>query len=280
MLGDVGDDRPLPGESTRRASRCRRGARARSCRAGCLRASSGRSRRRMRRGRRPHELLVMAVHGSSFASRCISIPGPDQLVAHVANFAAIRMKERQRRSGPGEHAHLDALRGTGEQLPECRASPRPQPKRRREKPAGDLDVRLRRANVVDHARQHLGAVDEELDPRSPPAARTRPISAQPPAGGSNARPCRAAEGGGRGARRSTRSIRWSRPLRRDRVIRAAPPIPALLPSSVVQKPAQEHAENRDRDGDEEVDAADPCQSGRSVGGRPSLISRASPGPST
>ena len=44
-------------------------------------------------------------------------------------------------------------------------------------------MRLRRRDVGGHARQRLGAVDEELDARSRRAARTSRSSAQPPAGG-------------------------------------------------------------------------------------------------
>jgi len=85
-----------------------------------------------------------------------------QLVAHLAHLAAVGMKQRQRRSGPGEHAHLDAHRGIGKQLAERRAIVA-HSERRREEPTGDMHMRLRRSDVVDHPGQYLGAVDEELD---------------------------------------------------------------------------------------------------------------------
>jgi len=36
----------------------------------------------------------------------------------------------------------------------------------RQEPSGYMDVCVRRADVLDHPRQHLGAVDEELDTRA------------------------------------------------------------------------------------------------------------------
>src|SRR5439155_13486675 len=68
------------------------------------------------------------------------------------------------------------------------------PERRREVPAGDVDVRLRGADVGDDGRQKLGAVDEQLDAivrarperaaRRPPsrgrAGRAMSVACQPP----------------------------------------------------------------------------------------------------
>ena len=39
-----------------------------------------------------------------------------QLGSHLANVAARRAEERQRRAGPGQHADVDALRELGEQV--------------------------------------------------------------------------------------------------------------------------------------------------------------------
>ena len=113
-----------------------------------------------------HDLLVMAVqrplprvelHLDACPTR--------QLVAHLAHLAAVGMKERQWRSRPREHAHVDAHGSVGKQLAERRAAVA-HSERRREEPSRDMHVRLRRSDVVDHAGQYLGAVDEELDLRA------------------------------------------------------------------------------------------------------------------
>ena len=140
-----------------------------------------------------------------------------QLVAHLAHLAAIGMEERQRRPGPREHAHVDAAGCVGEQLAKRRAAVA-HLKCGREEPAGDVDVRLRRADVGDHARQHVGAVDEELDGRA--GTRRERAGLRPAAGRRSERAQRGRAGGGGagGARGSSCStpepIAASRRLRR------------------------------------------------------------------
>src|SRR5712691_1963641 len=102
-----------------------------------------------------------------------------QLVAQVTHVLAVRAEERQRCSRPREHAHIDPLRRLGEEPAERRPF-LAHSKRWREDPAGELEMRFGRANVVDHPRQHLGPVDEELDLRA--RARCERAVLRPPAG--------------------------------------------------------------------------------------------------
>jgi hypothetical protein len=111
-----------------------------------------------------HELLVVAMHRAFLRVELhLDLRAPRQLLAHRAHFRAIRMEERQRRPRPREHAHGATRRGVGKE-PAQRRPVGAHPERRREEPAGDVDVRLRRCDVLDHPRQQLAAVDEELDP--------------------------------------------------------------------------------------------------------------------
>ena len=63
------------------------------------------------------ELLVVAVHRPLVrVERHRDARAADELVAHPPHLAAVRVEERQRRTGPGEHAHVDALGRSRKQL--------------------------------------------------------------------------------------------------------------------------------------------------------------------
>ena len=108
------------------------------------------------------ELLVVAVeralprverHGDAGAA--------GELVARLPHLAAGRVEQRQRGARPGEDTHVDSLRRLGQEL----AQRRPvllEPERGVEVPAGEVDVRARRADRVCDARQGLGPVEKRL----------------------------------------------------------------------------------------------------------------------
>jgi hypothetical protein len=90
-------------------------------------------------------------------------PGAEAL-AHLADRAARGPKERQRCSRPNKHAHLDPFRELSQKIPQNRRlSPTRQREVRREKPAGDVDVRLGPLELRHHPRQRLGTVDQDLE---------------------------------------------------------------------------------------------------------------------
>jgi hypothetical protein len=72
--------------------------------------------------------------------------------------------ERQRRSRPDEHAHLDSFSELGEKIPQNRRlSLARQREVRREEPAGNVDVRLGLLELRHHPRQRFGTVDQNVE---------------------------------------------------------------------------------------------------------------------
>ena len=114
------------------------------------------------------ELLVVAVERPLLRVERHRDPrAAHELLARLAHLLAVRMEERQRRARPGEHAHVDALGRVREQLPQRRPSLL-EPEGGVEVPAGEMDVRARRANRVGDPRQRLGAVHQQLDAAAGP----------------------------------------------------------------------------------------------------------------
>ena len=102
-------------------------------------------------------------NGRSRASSAMEMRVPPASSSHACRTSlAVRVEERQRRARPGEDPHVDSLRRLGQEL----AQRRPvllEPERGVEVPAGEVDVRARRADRVRDARQRLGPVEERLD---------------------------------------------------------------------------------------------------------------------
>ena len=110
------------------------------------------------------QLLVVAVHRPLPRVERHRDPRPaDELVAHAAHLATVGMEERQRRTGPREHANVAPAGRVREQLAQRRASPA-HAEAGAEEPAREVDVRARARDLGGHARQRLGAVDEQLEP--------------------------------------------------------------------------------------------------------------------
>jgi hypothetical protein len=66
-----------------------------------------------------HEFLVMAVQRPLVVvERAGDARSADELLAHLPHLTAVRMEERKRSAGPGQHAQVDAFGGLGEQLPQ------------------------------------------------------------------------------------------------------------------------------------------------------------------
>ncbi len=109
------------------------------------------------------ELLVMAVQR---ALACVQLHpdagAADERIALFAHVAARRREQWQRRTGPGQHAHVRALRRFGEQLAQCPAAGR-ETKGRREGPAREQDGRLCLRDRGFELRQRLLTVDQHLD---------------------------------------------------------------------------------------------------------------------
>jgi hypothetical protein len=115
------------------------------------------------------ELLVMAVHRSfSRVELHLDPRALRELVAHRPHLATVGVEERQRGSGPGEHADVTAPGHVCEQVLQRRPAVA-HAEVGREEPPCNVDMRLRGRDGLDHPRQRLGSVDEELGPR----ARTR-----------------------------------------------------------------------------------------------------------
>ena len=99
-----------------------------------------------------HELLVVAVHRPLLGVELhLDARAARQLVAHCTHLAAVRVEERQRRAGPGEHPDVAAFRRIREQLLQRRPAVA-HGKVRREEPARDVDVRLRTGDLFGHPR--------------------------------------------------------------------------------------------------------------------------------
>ena len=111
-------------------------------------------------------LLVMAVHRPLLrVESALNLRVLGQPVAHRRDISPRGAEERKRRPGPDEHAHVEPLGQFGEEVPkdERVAITALERERRSEVPPGDVDVRLRAAQRVDHRRQRLRAVDQNLD---------------------------------------------------------------------------------------------------------------------
>lgn len=70
------------------------------------------------------ELFVVAVHRPlEVVERALHAGSLRQRLAQVATLRAIRVEERQGRSGPAQHPDVDATRQVGEQLAQPRSAP-------------------------------------------------------------------------------------------------------------------------------------------------------------
>jgi hypothetical protein len=108
---------------------------------------------------------MVAVHRPLLRiERAANLCAAAEALAHLADRSARWPKERQRRSCPDEHAHLDPFGELGQQIPQNRRlSPTRERKVRREEPAGDVNVRLGPLQFRHHPRQRLGTVDQNLE---------------------------------------------------------------------------------------------------------------------
>jgi hypothetical protein len=126
------------------------------------------------------QLLVVAVERPlACVERHRDPRAADEVLAGLPHLASVRMEERQRRAGPGKNAHLDPLGRVREQFPQRRSTVL-EPEGRVEVPAGEVDVRARRANRVCDPRQRLASVYERLDTAS--GARRERRGARPAVG--------------------------------------------------------------------------------------------------
>ena len=135
-------------------------------------------------------LLVMAVERAFLVvERALDLRVPDQLVPHLAHVCPRWTEERQRRTCPRQHAHVEALGKLGEKIAQDeRLVVTREREVRREVPARQMHVRVRLAELSGDRGQRLRAVDQDLDGvpgthrRLPgrPAARRR-VERAPPA---------------------------------------------------------------------------------------------------
>jgi hypothetical protein len=109
------------------------------------------------------KLLVMAVEGTLARVERHRDPRPArQLVARLPYFSAVRVEQRERRAGPGENAHVDALGSLREQLAQ-RGTFLLEAECGIEVPPGEVDVRAGRPDRLGDPRQRFPTVDEGLD---------------------------------------------------------------------------------------------------------------------
>jgi hypothetical protein len=109
------------------------------------------------------KLLVVAVQRPlARVQRELHLRPADEGFAHRAHLPSVGVEERQWRSGPAEHPHLDALRRLREQLPQCRLRAPADPQLRREEPAREPDVRPCLFDCLREPRQRFRTVDEHL----------------------------------------------------------------------------------------------------------------------
>ena len=143
----------------RRANRRRSAPGGRSSRSGRPTPRSDRCRRRTRCGRRSRSSSRdgNASGAPSRRARTGSSCARINCSRICADVGSRRPEQRQRRTRPGEHAHVEALRQLGKQVAQDEriAVAALERERGREVPAGDMDVRLRAAQRVDHRRQRL-----------------------------------------------------------------------------------------------------------------------------
>ena len=86
----------------------------------------------------------------------------DELVACPPHLAPVRVEERQRRTCPGEYAHVYPPCRIGEQLPQRRPFLL-EPKGGVEVPAREVDVGARRPDRIRDPRQRLASIHEGHD---------------------------------------------------------------------------------------------------------------------
>ena len=164
-------------------------------------------------------LLVVAVPEAHAAVEgALDLRAAAEPVDHLADVSPRRAEDAHGRAIPDEHAHRDPLRDLGEEVPDGHGILVPRQRELRgEEPAGYVDVRLRRGDLLGREREELRAVDEHLDRRFPCAAayRRRPSRRLGCRGHGPSRPCAA---GARGDPRPRGRLRCRRHvLRRGRV---------------------------------------------------------------
>ncbi len=110
-------------------------------------------------------LLVVAVQRPFLRiERALDLRVRDQLVSHLSHVVPGGPEERQRRTGPRQHAYVDALRELCEQVPkDDELAVALEREVRREMPAGQMNVRACLAELLRDRGQRLGAVDQNLD---------------------------------------------------------------------------------------------------------------------
>ena len=87
-----------------------------------------------------------------------------ELIAHLPDLAPGRAKERQRRTGPHEHAHVHTLGQFGQQVAQHHGALLAYEREvRREEPAGDVHMGPGGRQLRRHCRQRFGSVDQDLD---------------------------------------------------------------------------------------------------------------------
>ena len=146
------------------------------------------------------ELLVVAVKGTlSCVERQRDPRAAGEFLSCPPHLAAVRMEERQRGAGPGEHPDVYSLGGFREQFTQRRALLL-QPEGGIEVPARQVDVRARRANRVCDPRQRFSSVHEMPRRCSRNAARTTRCLPSRPRPDRQPPRCRAAGAAARGDR--------------------------------------------------------------------------------
>ena len=111
------------------------------------------------------ELLVMAVHRALASVR----RDEDARVTCEArqlgmDVASARVEERERRTRPGEHVHLDPLAELAQQLVEREARWLALEREvGREEPAGEQDAPTCAPQLAHHGRERVGPIDEDLE---------------------------------------------------------------------------------------------------------------------
>src|SRR5207253_9355291 len=114
------------------------------------------------------ELLMMAVERTLLRVERHLHAGTPQVLCDIANLGARGPEERQRRSCPEEHAHLDLSRKLRQQVEQDAAiSLAHERELGREVPTGDVDVRFGALELLGEPRQEARAVDQNLDVVAP-----------------------------------------------------------------------------------------------------------------
>ena len=116
------------------------------------------------------ELLVVTVERTLPGVRGeLDLRAEGQCMPDAVDVPAIGMEERQRRAGPHQHPHGDALGQSGEQAAELDAfRPAGEGEVRRDVPAREMDMRPGAPELGGEPRQRLGPIDEHLQRASLP----------------------------------------------------------------------------------------------------------------